>query len=310
MSKQYLTAHTIDNAHESAIYALGVTAEYTLTGSGSSAIKLHSTRDPTHPLLHTFDDAHKLGCHHIAVSKTGKRAVSAGFDGRMKIWDLENLEPNQEITSASKDGKTWPISLSADGSRCITGSHNGRVKVWDLDKTPVLQLREYETKNVFAMCVDLSSDGKLAASGHENGGVYIFNNETGRMAHSITGLIKPVRAVAFSPASKLLAVGGDFQVIAIYDVRSGEQVFNLVGHTSWVFSISWSETGHFLATSAFDGKTKVWSIESRSCVTTLGESGKPVFQVSFLPKLGSGEDLVTVGSSITYYREASGAQNG
>ncbi|KAK6336034.1 superkiller [Orbilia blumenaviensis] len=307
MSKQYLTAHTIDNAHESSIYALGVTADYTLTGSGASAIKLHSTKDATHPLVHTFTDAHKLGCHHIAVSRTGKRAVSAGFEGSLKIWDLENLEANGEIPDANKDGQIWAIALSADGSRCLAGSHNGRIKIWDLDKEPFLLLRDYETKNIFTMCVDLSADGKLAASGHENGGVYIFNNETGRMLHSLTGLMKPVRGVSFSPSGKLLAVCGDFQVIAIYDVHSGEQVFNFTGHSSWVFSVGWSETGQFLVTSSFDGKTKIWSMDSRTCVTTLGESNQPVFCTSFLPKIGAGENLVTVGSGITYYREASGA---
>ncbi|KAF3170445.1 superkiller [Orbilia oligospora] len=310
MSKQYLTAHTIDNAHESSIYALGITADYTLTGSGSSAIKLHSTKDAAHPLVHTFIDAHKLGCHHIAASKTGKRAISAGFEGSLKIWDLENLEANGEISDANKGGQVWAIALSADGSRCLTGSHNGRVRIWDLDKEPFLQLRDYETKNIFTLCVDLSADAKLAASGHENGGVYIFNNETGRMLHSLTGLMKPVRSISFSPSSKLLAVCGDFQVIAVYDVHSGEQVFNFTGHTSWVFSIGWSETGQFLVTSSFDGKTKIWSMDTRTCVTTLGESNQPIFCASFLPKIGSGENLVTIGTAITYYREASGAGTG
>ena len=32
-----------------------------------------------------------------------------------------------------------------------------------------------------------SEDGKLTASGHENGGIYIFNNELGRLLHSLIG---------------------------------------------------------------------------------------------------------------------------
>lgn len=58
--------------------------------------------------------------------------------------------------------------------------------------------------------------------------------------------MKPVRAVAFSPASKLLAAAGDSRVIALYDVSSGEQVANLAGHNAWIFSLDWSDTGEYL----------------------------------------------------------------
>jgi superkiller protein 8 len=91
-----------------------------------------------------------------------------------------------------------------------------------------------------------SRNGSFTASGHENGSVYVFNNESGRLAHSLAGLVHPVRSVAFSPASKLLAAGGDARVIALYDVTSGEQVANFSGHGGWILSLDWSDTGEYL----------------------------------------------------------------
>lgn len=32
-----------------------------------------------------------------------------------------------------------------------------------------------------------SVDGRFTASGHENGSIYVFNNETGRLLHSLPG---------------------------------------------------------------------------------------------------------------------------
>lgn len=95
------------------------------------------------------------------------------------------------------------------------------------------------------LCVQ-SSDGRFTASGHENGSVYIFSNETGRMLHSLPGLIKPIRAISFSPANTLLAAAGDAKIIALYEVSSGEQVANLTGHGAWIFSLDWSHTGEYL----------------------------------------------------------------
>lgn len=62
----------------------------------------------------------------------------------------------------------------------------------------------------------------------------------------LIGLIKPVRAIAFSPAGKLLAAAGDSRVIALYDVSSGEQVANLAGHGAWILCLDWSDTGEYL----------------------------------------------------------------
>ncbi len=61
-----------------------------------------------------------------------------------------------------------------------------------------------------------------------------------------SGLIKPVRAVKFSPAGKLLAGAGDSQTIALFDAASGEQVANLTGHGAWILSLDWSFTGEYL----------------------------------------------------------------
>ena len=59
-------------------------------------------------------------------------------------------------------------------------------------------------------------------------------------------MVKPVRAVDFSPGGKLLAAAGDSRIIALYDVASGEQVINLTGHASWIFALSWNDTGEYL----------------------------------------------------------------
>lgn len=159
--------------------------------------------------------------------------------------------------------------MSSEGNFLAATTHDGRVNVYDTTKineevNAAQTLAQFETKGSFGTCVDIvrfakhltmlwiptdtfqSPNGEMTASGHQNGSVYIFNNTTRKLAHSLSGLVKPVRAVAFSPANKYLAAAGDAQVIAIYDTTSGEQVANLTGHASWIMSLSWNWSGEYL----------------------------------------------------------------
>ncbi|KAI4640146.1 uncharacterized protein J4E78_010731 [Alternaria triticimaculans] len=254
MSKQYLTLHTVDSAHPKAsdIFAVAPTSTQLLSASGSSSINVYDTTNAEFPVIQTLDKAHPLGIHHLVTAREEKarRAASAGFEGKVKIWS-QNEEgvwsEDGEIVDQNKPGEIWAIALSADGQYLASTSINGNINVWSLNKDEGMpRIREYETKGSFGLSVDLSRNGTYTASGHENGSIYVFNNETGRLAHSLSGLVHPVRAVSFSPASKLLAAGGDARIIALYDVTSGEQVANFTGHGGWVLSLDWSDTGEYL----------------------------------------------------------------
>ncbi|KAH9827068.1 meiotic recombination protein [Teratosphaeria destructans] len=160
------------------------------------------------------------------------------------------------------------------------------------------------------MSVDLSPNGEMTASGHQNGAVYLFNNATQRLAHSLSGLTRPVRAVQFSPANTYLAAAGDARLIALYDTASGSHVATLAGHAAWITSLDWNWSGEFLLSGAYDGKAKIWSVERRECVATQTESDKCLWSVKWLPRAAGArnETFVTggAGRSLAFYREASG----
>lgn len=174
-----------------------------LSAGGSSSIHYHDATDPAFPLKQSISDAHKLGCHHICTSKTGLYAASAGFGGEVKIWDL-NTDTNEwvlggEITgAAAKAGEVWALALSEDGTFLAVTTNDGRISVFNVADEKRPKLRDLETGSAgsgsFGMCVDLSRDGKYTASGHQNGGVYIFDNESGRILHSLSGTIATINS--------------------------------------------------------------------------------------------------------------------
>ncbi|KAI1002746.1 hypothetical protein K3495_g5457 [Podosphaera aphanis] len=312
MSKQYLRSSIIDDAHTADIFALAVTPSHIISASGGASLQITSTTTPDTPRAQTLSGAHKLGCHHIATSRNGKYAASAGFGGEVKIWSLDEegiWNEDGQVIHGNRAGEIWALAVSEDGQYLASTSYDGRINVWDLFAERK-KIREFETKGSFGLCIDISRDGTLTATGHENGAVYLFNNESGRMVYSLPGLVKPVRTVAFSPGGTRLAAAGDSRVIGLYDVKYGEQIATLTGHSAWIFSVDWNETGEYLLSGAFDGKVKVWSVEQRICVATHSDSDRTIWCVKWLPMTGKSERFVAAGSNreIYVYREATGIE--
>ncbi len=114
-------------------------------------------------------DAHPLGCHHLATSRNGDKAVSVGFGGEAKIWRFgEGMwvegggwggkEGSMEKKTAGKKlkvGEMWAVALSAEGRFVAATSYDGRIGVWDLLAEGRGKVREYETKGSFGLCVDM-----------------------------------------------------------------------------------------------------------------------------------------------------------
>ncbi|KAK5131375.1 hypothetical protein LTR08_000978 [Meristemomyces frigidus] len=329
MSKQYLQTHTLPAAHPTDIFSLAVTPSQLLSASGSSSIKIHSTKgqvihadtaedEHPYPLVQTLDKVHPLGCHHICTSVDGTTAASAGFSGELKVWSYgeESSEwtlKGEILPDQKTAGEHWALALSPEGRYLASTIHAGRINVYDtaaLASPSARKITTYETKPSFGLSVDVSANGEMTASGHHNGAVHLFNNSTKRLAHSLSGLIKPVRSVKFSPANRYLAAAGDARIIALYDTRSGEQVATFTGHASWIMSVDWNWSGEYLLSGGYDGKVKIWSVERRECVATQTESEKCLWAVKWLPKAASArnETFVTggAGRTLAFYREASG----
>ncbi|KAF2399270.1 WD40 repeat protein [Trichodelitschia bisporula] len=321
MSKQYLTIHTLDDVHPTDIFHLAPTPTGILSCSGASSIQFNATTTSDFPHVHTFPKEHIAGVHHMTASANGDTVVSKGFAGEVLIWKIppgteatDDWVLEGKLTTAGSGGFIWAVALSADGRYLAGTASDGHVSVWDLKEEGWPLVRSYFTKNSFGTSVAITGEGELVASGHLNGGVYIFDNQKGKLWHSCQGLMLVIRSVAFSPAAKLLAAAGDAGIIAVYDVKTGDQVMTFTGHKAWVMSLDFNATGEYLLSGAYDGRLKIWSIENRACVATHGETAKCLWCVRWLPKAVAkgqtrGEMFAVAGQakSISFYREASGS---
>jgi WD40 repeat protein len=262
----------------------------------------------------------------VAFSPDGKRVASGFYGGTVKVWDAHSgqqlLElqggepiPSVQIWEAYSSLLSFPpfgrlpawvssVCFSPDGKWIASGSRDRTAKVWDARSGQ--QLLELQGHTDGVTSVAFSPDGKRLASGFYDGTVKVWDAQTGQQLLTHQGHTGPIRSVAFSPDGTRIARasgGSDAQgnplpgEANVWDVRTGQQLLALQGHTLAVLSVAFSPNGTRIATSSEDWTVKVWDAQTGQELTALQGHTNWVKSVAFSPDgrtLASGSHDQTV----------------
>ncbi|NCO33281.1 MAG: WD40 repeat domain-containing protein [Armatimonadetes bacterium] len=91
-----------------------------------------------------------------------------------------------------------------------------------------------------------------------------------------------VRALAYSPSGKYLAVAGETSEILLMD-QALKECGRLAGHDGWVTDVAFVPRSALLVSSSCDKAVKVWDVESGRCLRTLRRHWGHVNAVSVSP---------------------------
>ena len=119
---------------------------------------------------------------------------------------------------------------------------------------------------------------------------------------ALNGHADLIRAVAFSPDGKRLAVAGGpsgrYGEIKIWDVTAPapKLVSTIQGHRDAILAIAFSPDGATLASASYDKLIKLWTVADGKVIATLKEHSDAVYAVAFMP---GGTQLVSAAGDRT-----------
>lgn len=110
---------------------------------------------------------------------------------------------------------------------------------------------------LFVSGAAVAPDGNLAAV-VTGGEVYLWHLPTGKLVRRLQPDKEHVRALAFAPDGKMLALAGNDGVLRLWNVERGIMAQRLKGHDRAILAVAYSPTGAFIATAGADKTVRLW----------------------------------------------------
>jgi WD40 repeat protein len=215
---------------------------------------------------------HKGTVYDVAFARDGKQFCSCGWDATVRLWDTET---GKEIKSHHDHTEiVMCVAFSPDGQYVLSGGgmvynaatdkfRDGKdhdLRLWAADSLQEVRRFKGHTGMIFG--VAFSPDGTKAVSGCNDHTIRLWNVADGK-EQALFRARGWVKSVAFSRDGKYLLSGsGHPPVIQLWDVKTGEELRALEGHSEHVSSIAFSADGERALSSSLDNTMRLWEIKT------------------------------------------------
>ena len=218
----------------------------------------------------------------VCVSPDAKwMAICGSFTG-VAIVDIATKSIMRHLDTAGESGLM--VTLSGDGERLAVPTIWGDVVVFNpLNGERLMKRRIFPR---YAWDVGLNHDGSLFAAASDSG-VAGVGDPSIQGWWTCAGHDGPVRTVTFDSAARRLLTTGADSTVRIFDI--GRIPGRLtIPHASTVISVDISPDGTIVTTTAQDGRTRVFEVESGAMLSTFAREGLTPLNAAFV----SSEELI------------------
>jgi len=208
----------------------------------------------------------------VAYSPSGEYIAAGDEESFVYVWRTDTRE---QVGNANVDGAILSVALCSKPDLIAVGTTEKKVMLMTLpDFEEIADLRH----DGHVHCLSFSPDSSILAGGGGTDDMHgLMTNKTdthqmktvvwsigleGSECKYLGQIAFPdiVRAAAFSPSGKLLAVGGESRHITMLVVHNDFEKASELPCPAGVNSLSWSNDSHYLASAGEDMQISVWDL--------------------------------------------------
>ena len=210
-------------------------------------------------------EGHTMTVTGVAVTADGRWAVSASYDGTLKVWDLGTGQLVYTLKGHAQ-GVTG-VAVTVDGRWAVSASFDNTLKVWDLGSGQLVRTLEGHTAEVTGVAV--TADGRWAVSASSDKTLKVWDLGSGQLVRTLEGHTDGVTGVAVTADGRWAVSASHDNTLKVWDLGTGQLVRTLEGHTWQVHGVAVTADGRWAVSASRDRTLRVWDPYSGQLLRTL-----------------------------------------
>jgi WD40 repeat protein len=241
--------------------------------------------------------AHEGAVNALLFSPDGRRMISGGEDGTIKVWNVDDGSLENSVDAHEK--AVLALALKDDGSALASGGSDGKVKLWAPATVKLLHTIPAHARPVRAL--SWSPDGKLLASGGEDRVIQVWRDD-GSQAASIVGHDEAITGLAWTRDGRSLISGAADGYVKVWSAGDFALASRHRTNDKSLAALVATADGQLLATAGADGRIRVYTITGKGISEIVSKLLER--QVLCMAWSRDGKVLVTggAGRSLRYWK--------
>jgi WD40 repeat protein len=206
--------------------------------------------------------------------------ASGSHDSSVRLWDARTgQETSPPLTGHV--GRVWAVGWARGGTYLASAADDG-ARLWAPGSgKPGVPLGTGQPAFSLAWEPAGQGDGRLAV-GYGDGKVLLWDIASRQAAATLEGQRGEVKAVAWSPDGRWLAMAGTGGETRLWNAAT-RQTSTAATHRGTVWALAWSPDGALLASGGEDGSVRLWQAQDGALVqvASLDAARGPVFALAW-----------------------------
>jgi len=201
----------------------------------------------------------------VVISSDSQFALSASWDGTLRLWDLKEGVTTRRFVGHNKD--VLSVAFSADNRQIVSGSRDRSINLWNTLGECKYTIAESHSDWVSCVRFSPNWNNPIIVSGGWDKQVKVWQLKNCKLQSTLSGHKYYVNTVTVSPDGTLCASGGKDGTTLLWDLNEGRELFQLPTGDI-INSLVFSPSRYWLC-AATDSGIKIWDLESKNVVCSL-----------------------------------------